>query len=82
MTWSLSASGHTETKDDERAILDALRDGVKNLPEGQIGNASFYGQHHGEVNLMEPAPDEEPDKAKTATATTPTTSTPAKHSER
>jgi hypothetical protein len=52
MTWSLSASGHADDKDAERALINKLRDAVQS-DEVKAGHAHLNSQHHGSVNLLE-----------------------------
>jgi hypothetical protein len=56
MSWSLSMSGHTASKEDEAALIADLRTVVQADYAG-TGSATMYTQHHGQVNLMEADPD-------------------------
>jgi len=50
MTWTLSATGHAESKDDEVAVIDAFRDAAQAT---HAATASIATQHHGEINLLD-----------------------------
>lgn len=51
MTWSLSASGHANNKEDEAKVIDAAREAIKT--DGiRATSARMFTQHHGQVDLM------------------------------
>jgi len=52
MSWSLNASGHTASEEDEKAFLDKLAPLMQDDLNGVYG-ASISTQYHGAVNLRE-----------------------------
>lgn len=47
MTWSVNASGHCETPEQEAKVMDAFREAVKVAKDNGTCGASAYGTHSG-----------------------------------
>lgn len=52
MTWSVNASGHCETPEQEKKVMDAFREAVATAKENGTCSATAYGSHsNGNVDL-------------------------------
>lgn len=51
MSYSVSMSGHTDSKDSEHEVLKKIAAVVVEIPETEMGYAVASTQHHGQVNL-------------------------------
>lgn len=54
MSWSLSASGHVDSKEEEAEVIEVLRKAIK---EVNASSVQMGTQHHGTVNLLAEAPE-------------------------
>ena len=47
MTWSVNASGHCDTAEQEEKVMDAFRSAVASAKENGTCSATAYGSHAG-----------------------------------